>query len=234
MDADGSWGAVDTYLYDAAGRVTSETQQIPIPGSSPITVTLADQYTAGNRTQLKTAIGGTYDFLNNYEYAFYPANNLYGQMSQVTQTDNGGNSVTTKSVGFSYYYDGQFNTVSRSDYASNEVITGCYGYDSAGRLNAIWYAKGDVLYDGFQYVYDPAGDISDEYSLVDTAGTPTLDPTTWNHVQYAYDATHQLTGESYSQDTVAPANRTFRYDPNGNLQSAGQPNQGVGTDNEQT
>jgi len=49
---DGSSGAVDTYVYDAAGRVTSETQQIPNPGGSPITMTLADQYIGGGDANL--------------------------------------------------------------------------------------------------------------------------------------------------------------------------------------
>jgi RHS repeat-associated protein len=170
--------------------------------------------------------------LGSTEYAFDASDNLYGQLSQVTQSAGGGNSVTSKTVNFSYYYDGQFNTVSRLDYASNEVITGYYGYDNAGNLNAIWYAQGNLVYDAFQWVYDPAGDISDEYSLVDTAGTPTMDPTTWNHVQYAYDATHQLTAEAYSNYTIAPADQTFQYDPNGNLKTSGQPGDGIGGGNE--
>ena len=57
--------AIDTYSYDDAGRVTSETQQLP--GLTPV-VTLADQYTGGNRTQLAATIGTTNDFVDNYQY----------------------------------------------------------------------------------------------------------------------------------------------------------------------
>ena len=48
-DSNGETTATDSYTYDAAGEVLTETQQIP--GLTP-TVTLASQYTNGNRTQL--------------------------------------------------------------------------------------------------------------------------------------------------------------------------------------
>ena len=83
--------------------MTGETQQIP--GVSSI-VTLKDQYTAGNRGSCGhmaappkpgMVSSGTGDFVNNYQYSLNEVNNLYGQVSQVTQSGQaGGDSVTAK------------------------------------------------------------------------------------------------------------------------------------------
>ena len=48
--------STDSYTYDLAGDVLTDTQAVP--GLTP-TVTLSDQYTHGNRTQLAATIGGT-------------------------------------------------------------------------------------------------------------------------------------------------------------------------------
>jgi YD repeat-containing protein len=90
--ADCPTAAIDTFAYDTAGDVTSETQQIP--GLTPI-VTFTSQYTAGDRTQLAASIGGTADFVNNYQYS-------YNEMVEVTQSGDGGDAVANKEATFDY------------------------------------------------------------------------------------------------------------------------------------
>ncbi len=107
----GLTATVDTFGYDAEGDVTSESEQVP--GLSP-TVTLSDVYTAGDRTQLAAEIGDTNDFVNDYQYTFDPTNNLYGQMSEVTQSEQeSGNDVPDKRVDFTYFAGGRFDTIAR-------------------------------------------------------------------------------------------------------------------------
>ncbi len=69
--------AADYYTYDALDRVTSETQTIA--GLSP-SVALSRQYDAAGRlTQLSATVGGTGDFVNDYEY------DNADEMTRVTQ-----------------------------------------------------------------------------------------------------------------------------------------------------
>ena len=122
--------ATDSYLYDAAGRVTSETQQIP--GLDPV-VTLNEQYTAGNRTQLAATIGDDDRFRQQL-----PVQGLLGQMSQVTQTGaSGGDAVAAKTATFHYDNLGEFSTISRYQNADATAEPGrpvAYGYDADGQL----------------------------------------------------------------------------------------------------
>ena len=226
--------ATDAFTYDAEGRVTSESEQIP--GLTPV-VALSDQYTAGNRTQLAATIGATADFVNNYQYAFDPASNLYGQMSEVAQSgQTGGNSVAPKTVAFSYFADGQFDAIARyagSVDPGNEVTTTAYGYDSAGETSSIGESQGGAMYNGYHYVYNAAGNVADSYCLANSVAA-TSDYATWSHAHSTYDATGQLTGTTYSNFTLQPANEAFQFDANGNLKTPGLPNDGVGSDNEVT
>ena len=186
--------ATNAYTYDDAGDVLTETQQIP--GLTP-TITLASQYTAGNRTQLAVAIGGTNDFVNNYEY-----NSLFGQMSQVSQTSNGGNAVAAKTATFQYDLLGDFSNISRYQYAdstANLVAQAAYGYDNAGRLTSLVYTDGsNATLVGYGWTFDLRGDISQE--------TNTLDGT----VSYVSDSTGQLLSDGQTN---------YRYDANGNRET---------------
>jgi RHS repeat-associated protein len=203
-DATTSTTASNTYAYDAAGRVTSDTQQIP--GLTPAVV-LSDTYTAGNRTQLAASIGGVNDFVNNYQY-----NSVLGQMSQVTQESNGGNSVAVKTATFAYNNLGEFSTVKRyqNSTTANLVATAAYGYDSAGQLTSINYSDGQstpATLDNFAWTYDALGNVATSSSSLDAAGA----------VTYSNDSTGQLTGASGGQ---AP-NESYQYDANGNRNSTG-------------
>ena len=216
--------ATDTYTYDAAGEVLSDTQQIP--GLTP-TVTLTSQYTAGNRTQLSAVVGtegsADYDFVNTYQYAGFG-----GQMSQVTQQSYSGtlptgdtaDAVAAKTVTFQYDRLGEFSVVSRyqhADATANLVATGTYSYNRAGTLASIDYADASSnTLDNFTWTYDALADVATSDSSLDGPnGT----------VTYANDSTGQLTGASGGQ---APT-ESYSYDSNGNRTNAGYV---TGADNE--
>ena len=61
----GSAAATDSYTYDLAGEVQSDSQTVP--GLTPA-VTLSESYTNGNRTQLAAVnrARAASDFVNNY------------------------------------------------------------------------------------------------------------------------------------------------------------------------
>ena len=168
--------AVDSYTYDMAGETTSETEQIP--GLAP-TVTLASQYTNGDRTQLAASIGSTNDFVNNYQYQ-----GLLGEMSQVTQTSNGGNAVAAKTATFQYDLQGELTGVDRyqnADATANFVAQATYGYDAIGALTSLAYTdKYSNTLDSYTYSYDALGNMA--------SSTNTFDGT----VSYTSDATGQL------------------------------------------
>ena len=200
--------ATYTYAYDAAGEVTSETQQLA--GLAP-TIVFQEQYTAGNRTQLAAAIGGTDDFVNNYQY-----NSVLGQMSLVGQTGNGGNAVADKTATFTYNNLGQFVSSDRyADYnadptqLTNLVAQVAYGYDSAGQLTSIAYSDGQATpatLDNFNWTYDALGNVKTSSSSLDGAG---------GTVTYSSDSTGQLLGASGGQ---APT-ESYQYDANGNRET---------------
>ncbi len=207
--------ATDTYSYDAAGDVISETQQIP--GLAPI-VTLSEQYTAGNRTQLAVAIGGTNDFVNNYQYQG-PA----GQMSQVTQTGNGGNVVADKTATFQYDPAGELTGVGRyqnADATANLVAQATYGYDGDGDLTSLVYANGASTLPNYAWTYDAAGNMA---SASETLGNLV------DSVSYANDSTGQLLSATA---TGGPPSESFSYDSNGNRETANGSTYATGPNNE--
>ena len=186
--------ATNAYTYDDAGNVLTEAEQIP--GLTP-TITLSSQYAAGNRTQVAAAIGGTNDFVNNYQY-----NSVLGQMSQVSQTSNGANAVAAKTATFQYDLLGDFSAVSRyqnADSSANLVAQAAYGYDNAGRLTSLTYTDGNsATLLGYGWTFDPLGNISQE--------TNTRDGT----VNYTSDSTGQLLSDGQTN---------YQYDTNGNRET---------------
>ena len=208
-DSKGASTATDSYTYDAAGDVLTETQQIP--GLTPA-VTLASQYTNGNRTQLAVAIGGTDDFVNTYQYA-----GLLGQMSQVSQiaqTASGSDAVAPKTATFKYDLAGEFADVRRyayQDSTHNLVAKAIYGYDGDGNLTLLGYTDGGgYTIVGYAWSYDAAGNMATSYNTFD--GT----------VTYTSDGDGQLTGAT---STSTPSlNEAYGYDLNGNRLTANNSN----------
>ncbi|MGI8982005.1 MAG: Calx-beta domain-containing protein, partial [Pirellulaceae bacterium] len=132
--------ATYTYVYDNLGRVTQQTQEIA--GLTP-DIILAQQFdAASNRTKLSATIGENPDFVNDYIY-----DNLNRLTSVTQQSGPGGemgmppyaNAVAEKRVDFSYFADGQFNTITRyADLTVNErVAVQKHDYDGIGRLKRL-------------------------------------------------------------------------------------------------
>ena len=222
--------AADTCTYDAEGRVSSESEQVP--GLTPV-VTLGDQYTAGNRTQLAAMIGTTADFVNNYQYAFDPSNNLYGQMSQVTQSGvSGGDAVDPKRVDFTYDADGQFSTIDRcaSLDTSQPVADSAYAYNAAGQITSLTHtaADGTTTYAAYSWSYNASGEVASFGNNANVADYSAEDVGT-----YSYDATGQLTSAAPPIGTAANAANSLSnaYDANGNATSLNGATAAVGADN---
>ena len=155
---------------------------------------MTDQYTGGNRTQLGANIGGTPDFLNNYEYTFSASDNLFGQMSQVTQSGQyGGNTVADKTVTFSYLADGQFSGIARyasSDTSSGLVATSAYNYNAAEQIISLTHTAADLAtYAAYTWTYNASGEVASFAN-----GEAIADYSAEEIGALSYDATEQLTG----------------------------------------
>ena len=191
----------------------TETQQIP--GLAPV-VTLTSQYAAGNRTQLAAAVGGTNDFVNNYQYT-----SISAQMSQVSQTANGGDAVAAKAGTFQYDLAGELVGVGRyqnADATQNLVALAAYGYDADGNLTSLVYSNGASTLPSYSWTYDAAGNM---LTASETLGSIV------DSVTYANDSTGQLLSATPSplppgegQGEGAPS-ESFSYDSNGNRTNTG-------------
>jgi RHS repeat-associated protein len=203
--------------YDMAGEVLTDTQTVP--GLAPAVI-LSDGYTNGNRTSLSANLGGTVnqatsavtggtaDFLNNYSYTA-SATNPYGQMSQVSQTANGGNTVAAKTATFQYDLQGELTVVGRYQNANataNLVTQATYGRDNDGNLTSLVYANAGSTLPNYSWTYDSLGDMA---TASETLGSIV------NSVSYTSDSTGQLLTA-----TGGPSAETFFYDTNGNRTSA--------------
>jgi len=195
--------ATDSYGYDMAGEVTSDSQTVP--GLTP-TVALSETYTNGDRTQVAAAIGGTNDFVDNYTYAGPVA-----QMSEVTQSSNGGNTVAPKAGTFNYDYLGEFTTVNRYNTAgtSQLVAQASYGYDNVGNLTSLVYSLSGSTLPSYSWTYDQLGNMA---TASETLGAIV------NSVSYSNDSTGQLTNAT---GTGGPPTESFSYDANGNRTNSG-------------
>jgi RHS repeat-associated protein len=209
--------SADSFTYDMAGEVLTDTQAVP--GLAPAVV-LGDGYTNGNRTSLSANLGGTVnqstsavtggtqDFLNNYSYTA-SASNPYGQMSQVSQTGNGGNAVAAKTGTFQYDLQAELTGVGRYQNANataNLVALAAYGRDNDGNLTSLVYANGSSTLPVYAWTYDSLGDMA---TASETLGGIV------NAVSYTSDSTGQLLTA-----TGGPAAEAFQYDTNGNRTSA--------------
>ena len=126
-------------------------------------------------------IGGTNDFVNNYQYQ-----SVLGQMSQVTQTGNGGDAVAAKTVTFAYDRLGEFTSISRyqnADATANLVAQSTYGYDLNGNLTSLVYSNNGSTLPSYSWTYDPLGNMT---SSNETLGSIV------DLVNYTSDSTGQL------------------------------------------
>jgi RHS repeat-associated protein len=189
-----------SYVYDALGRITSETQTIA--GLTP-TLAFANTYDANsNRLTLASTIGGTADFKNTYVY-----DNL-DRMTRVVQEDvTGGNVVADKRVDFQYNALSQFTQLDRyqSTGTSNLVGTTTFAYDGLNRLAEMDHKQGATTLAGYDYTYDVGSRITSINSFLDGLST------------YTYDNTDQLK----TADHTGQTDESYSYDENGNRTMTG-------------
>jgi YD repeat-containing protein len=196
LESIGDATSIYSFAYDNLSRATQSTQTLA--GLTP-TIQFDHAYDrAGNLRSSAASIGipGDFvaDFVNHYAY------DTLHRPTQITQSAQaGGNSVAPKRVDFAYDADSRLETISRfSDLAGvqNEVESRL-AYDDRGLLTSIDH--GSVVTHG--YTWD------DAFRLTQYANS--LDGT----VDYAYDATGQLTGADYAGSQVDEA---YHYDAAGN------------------
>jgi RHS repeat-associated protein len=219
----GASAATDSYTYYNDGTVHTDTQSVP--GLTP-SVVLTENYTTGNRTQVAAAIGGTNDFVNNYQYQ-----GLLGQMSQVTQTQQtGGNTVLAKAVNFSYDNVGEFSTILRyADLGEQKpVAAAAYSYDNDGNLTSLAYTNGGSTLPSYSWTYDALGNMASATNNTDGTVNYTNDSTgqiltATGGQSYSYDANGNRTNSGYqtgqNNELLSDGTYTYAYDANGNRTS---------------
>jgi len=197
----------------------------------------------GNRTTLSATIGTTADFLNTYYY------DAIGEVTGITQTSDGGDSVLPKGVSLTYNDDALltgeqlFNstdiaTAESSGDTTNLVATSTDTYDTDSRLTELTYkaqSRGAMLA-AYQYAYNADSSVTDLYSYSDTADTTERNSSdaTWANAHYNYDDDQQLsnmTSGDVTTNAVAYTNwlnepttdNSLAYDPNGNRTQSSLP-----------
>jgi len=211
------------YTYDDAGRMLTETQTID--GLSPVIVFTYQYDAEGKRTQIAATVGGTADFVIDYEYDYLD------RLTQIEQHGvQGGNAVAEKRVDFTYDgATGQYAATTRykdlDGGSGNVVMTGTYDYDDMGRLTDLLYTdSSSTTLRSFSWTFDAASRIIGHDS--DIASEDVADG------DYDYDATNQLIGADYTD-----ANRddeSYAYDENGNRVTANGDTYTTGDNNQTT
>jgi len=199
-----------TYTYDALGRVITLTHSIV--GLTPM-VTFNQTYDAvGRRTELKTQVNGTAEFVNQWTY-----DNL-GRVIRITQGPQpGGRTVAEKRVDLAYDAAGQLVSLTRyADLAGTQLVAQSqYTYDQAGRLRGLSHFRGQTTFVEYTWNFDAANRMIQYINSVD--GT----------ADYTSDATGQLTAADYDYQS----DESYQYDANGNRVTANGSTYTTGTNN---
>jgi len=199
-----------TYSYDALGRVTTIAHSFV--GLTPM-VTFTQVYdAAGRRTELKTQINGTAEFVNQWTY------DALGRVVRITQGPQpGGRAVAEKRVDFSYDAAGQLTALARyADLAGTQLVAeSSYSYDQAGRLRNLRHFQGQTTFVEYTWNFDAANRMTQYINSVD--GT----------ADYTSDAAGQLTAADYDYQT----DESYQYDSNGNRVLANGSTYTTGTNN---
>ena len=199
-----------TYTYDALGRVITLTHSIV--GLTPM-VTFNQTYDAvGRRTELKTQVNGTAEFVNQWTY-----DNL-GRVIRITQGPQpGGRAVAEKRVDLTYDAAGQLVSLTRyADLAGTQLVAQSdYTYDQAGRLRGLSHFRGQTTFVEYTWNFDAANRMTQYINSVD--GT----------ADYTSDATGQLTAADYDYQS----DESYQYDANGNRVTANGSTYTTGTNN---
>jgi RHS repeat-associated protein len=166
----------------------------------------------GQRTGLSATIGETPDFLNSYSYG------ALGDMIGITQSgQEGGNSVTGKSVAMSYdaaglmLGDNFYVTSSGTTYvAANAADV----YNGDSQLTGLSYSAQGSTLASYQWAYNLGGEVTQELSSADASSG-----SIWGATEHSYDNNRQLTGTTYINFANTPGNSSQTFDSNGNRTS---------------
>jgi RHS repeat-associated protein len=195
--------AAYTYAYDNLGRTTGVVHDL---AALSFNVELLSEYdAASNRTDLKSLVGGTADFWNEY---------LYDDLHRLTSVQQhgaaGGATVAEKRVDFAYDAASRWQTITRyKDLSGFELVaTSTYAFDNAGRLTDLLHAKGANTLADYGWTYDVGNRVTSFTNGLYSAESAT----------YSYDATDQLTGADRSGTA---SDETYTYDANGNRTNTG-------------
>ena len=166
--------------------------------------------------------GGTNDFKNTYTY------DTLGDTTGITQTGNGGNTVTDKNVTLNYDDNQELDgwEMYQSSGTSDLVASVNYACNGDWDLTDLdYYTNTDdtgTPLAGYHWDYNTAGAVSDEYSRNDSsAATPDeyyeSGTSDWAETSYTYDADAELTGAAYTYFAGPPTGAASQqYDANGN------------------
>ena len=173
--------ATYTYQYDGTGNVTGENIQLGgLDAAHKVVLTSTYDFN-DNRTSLSaniggklsndgTVSGGTPDFLNTYGY-----DNL-GNLTSISQTGQGGNSVAPKYVALGYDADSRLLSVhcysagnSSDANPGDEVVAAAYTYNHHSQVTGITYTAQSGTLAAYYYSYDYDGRATDFYSRKDTS-----------------------------------------------------------------
>jgi RHS repeat-associated protein len=162
---------------------------------------LSEYDAASNRTDLKSLVGGTVDFWNEYFY-----DDLHRLTSVQQHGAAGGSTVADKRVDFAYNAASRWQTITRyEDLSGFELVaTSTYAFDNAGRLTDLTHAKGANTLADYGWTYDVGNRIT-RFTSPDGSST------------YTYDDTNQLVGADHTYQ----ADETYTYDDNGNRTNTG-------------
>ncbi|MDB5387986.1 MAG: wapA 3 [Planctomycetaceae bacterium] len=200
--------AAYSYTYDSLGRLQT-VSSAATTGNPTSVLTYGYQPQSRQRT-VSATVNNVADFLNTYTY------DALGQVVQITQQGQGGNTVAPKRVDFAYNAVGQFSQIDRyADLGAQQpVADSAYSYTAAGDLQSLSYTQATgpahtnpVSLAGYSWSYDSAGRITNFNSPDGTTS-------------YTYDASGQLTSANHSNPTVQ-ADEAYTYDANGNRTLSG-------------
>ncbi len=161
----------------------------------------------GNMTSASDNMGGQ----NTYQY------DAANRLTQETQSDftavAANKKVTTKTAAFTYYDDGQLNTITRTVGDTPTTVattyyqtsTGASGYDGMGRLTDMRNAYGSVTL-SYAWTYDADSRVQTMTSPDETSGATVV-----------YDAIDEVKGVDYVNQT----DETYSYDSTGNRITSG-------------
>jgi RHS repeat-associated protein len=209
-----------SWSYDLLGRIANETQAI-----TPVVIaSMTNTYdSVGRRLQLATTVGGSLDSTIAY---------TIGAGGLVTQIQQYGANVASKSVTYSYDVGGRRTGVSRFAILTNTQLVAetSFDFDTIGRVTNIEHGRNNTPVASYAMVWDAGNRLTSVASLADGLSSFTYDDvhqltsavyTNHPNLSFSYDANGNRTGSGYStgddNQLLTDAQSSYQYDLNGNL-----------------